>query len=397
VTAHPAGANEIVVLGAGYAGVTVCHEIRRVGKRGFPTTVVDRHPSHTLRTRLYEVGRLAEANGRSERWSVPIDRVLGRDGATFVEGEVGGIDLDARTVQVGPGKIPFRALAICLGSVAAYYGVPGAEEHTEQVYRFAGAVQLAERLTALARTAARANGSPPRVVVVGGGSTGTEVAAEIATVNWSKVIDAPTPPMEVTLVVGALPLLAGLPEPLIRHATRLLAKARVRLLVGINVSKVEPRALTLQDGQVLPADAVVWCAGLETPAVVRELNTSHGKGGRLLVNEHLELPEHPGVFAVGDVVEFRDPRTGLLVPSTAQAALVEAPVAGRNIVAHLTGGIYAPFHYRERGVVVSVGRRRGAGRVAGVTIWGRPAALLKAALESDYAAAASRGREAPGL
>jgi NADH dehydrogenase len=142
---------------------------------------------------------------------------------------------------------------------------------------------------------------------------------------------------------------------------------------------------------------IVWCAGLEAPPAVRAIAAEHGKGGRLVVDEHLEIPGHPGVFAVGDVAEIKDRSTGLLVPGTAQAALAEAPFAGRNIVAHLTGSPYVPFVYRERGIVVEVGRRRGAGTLGALTVWGRPAALLKALVDGEYRAAAARGREPPGL
>lgn len=391
------GPGAAVILGAGYAGVAIAHEVRRAGRGKIPIVVVDRHPSHTIRTRLYEVGRLAEADGRSDRWSIPIDRVLSHDKARFVAGEVEAIDIPGRTVRAGGEEIPFATLAICLGNVAVYFGIPGAEEHTEQVYRFAGALHLAHRLRELAGAAATETRGPVRVAVVGGGSTGTEVAAEIATTDWSAVVGRPVPPMEVTLVIGALPFLAGLPAPLIAHAERLLAKAKVRTIPDLNVAKVEAGALTLQDGQTVSADVLVWCAGLGAAPIVRGLSLPHGKGGRIAVTDTLEVPGHPGIFAVGDSAELKDPATGMLVPGTAQAALAEAPIAGRNLVAFLAHRSYASFRYRERGTVVAVGRGAGSGRIAGLTVWGRPAALVKAAVDADYAASQRRGREAPGL
>lgn len=387
----------VLVLGAGYAGVSLCHAVRKAGRGRIGLEVVDRHPSHTLRTRLYEVGRIAEAQGRADRWSVPIDQVLAHDRARFRAGEVETIDLEAREVRVGGERLAFASLAICLGSVAAYYGIPGAAEHTEQVYRFDGAMRLSARLREMASSVAGPAAAPPKVVVVGGGSTGTELAAEIATTDWGKLVGRPVPRFRVTLVVGSVPFLQGLPTPLIRHAERLLDRAGVERLPGRNVRRVEPGRLSLEDGSVLEADAIVWCAGLEAPPVVKAVAAAHGKGGRLLVDEHLQVPGHPGVFAVGDVAELKDPRTGLLVPGTAQAALAEAPIAGRNLVAHLTGRPGVPFVYRERGLVVEVGRRAGAGNLGALTVWGRPAALLKALVDGEYRAAVRRGRSPPGL
>jgi len=387
----------VVVLGAGYAGVALVHELHRRTRGRVEVTVVDRHASHTLRTRLYEVGRLAEADGRPDRWSVPIDQVLSHDRARFVTGEIQAIDLVRRSVRVEGTEIPYSALAVCLGNVAAYYGIPGAAEHTEQVYRFQGAVQLAGRLKELVRPRAAAASNPVRVIVVGGGSTGTEVAAEIATTNWSQVVGTAARPVEVTLVVGSVPFLAGLPDPLVRHAETLLRKASVRSIPGLNVARVDPGLLTLQDGQRLEADVVVWCAGLSAPALVRDLPVPHGKGGRIRVGPTLEVAGQPGMFAVGDSAELKDPQTGMLVPGTAQAAMAEAPVAARNIAAFLAGKPLEAFRYREHGMVVEVGRGRGSGKVAGLTVWGRPAALVKAAVDGEYAAARRLGRDPPGL
>ena len=165
---------------------------------------------------------------------------------------------------------------------------------------------------------------------------------------------------------------------------------------GFNVTRVEPGRIALDDGSVLACDAAVWCAGLEAPPVVAQLPVPHGKAGRVAVEETLEVPGHPGVFAVGDVVELRDPRTGAFVPSTAQAALSEARTAARNLVARWAGRPMVPFRYRERGVVVALGLGQAAGSVRRVPIWGSPAALLKRIVQRDYAHSVERG-EPPAL
>lgn len=115
------------------------------------------------------------------------------------------------------------------------------------------------------------------------------------------------------------------------------------------------------------------------------------------MTEHLELPGHPGVFGVGDVIEYEDPQTKLLVPGTAQAAIAEATVVGRNIIARQRGKPLEPFLYRERASLVSVGVGRAAGSLRSVTLWGRPAALLKALVEKEYALERQHGHNPPGL
>lgn len=382
----------LVILGAGYAGLTVAEEVHRTSKGTIPIILVDRHPVHVLRTELYEVGKIAAAGGNVARWAIPLGRVFHRTSVTVHQGSVEAIDLARRVVRVDGGERTFGSLAICLGNVAAYYGVPGAAENTHNVYRLSGAQQLGRTLLEIERTSVdRKAEQRPRIVVVGGGSTGTELAAEIATTDWAKLVGGPVRPPDVYLLAGALPFLAGFPPRLIDHARRILHRIGVTIVHGLNVVKVEPNRVYLEDGSVLACDAAVWCAGVEAPYVVRELPVPRGHGGRIAVEPTLEVPGHPGVFAVGDVAEFRDPTTGVLAPGTAQAALAEARAAARNIVARTNGVEPAPFRYRERGVIVALGVGRGAGTLSRVTIWGSPARLLKHVVEREYSRSAERG------
>ncbi|HXW66846.1 MAG TPA: FAD-dependent oxidoreductase [Thermoplasmata archaeon] len=395
--AADAGSGPIVVLGAGYAGLGLVQAIDRLARGRAPLVLVDRHPLHVLRTELYEVGRLAREGGDARSFSVPLADVLDRTSVRFRQGELRSIDLAGRTVALDTGTLDFGSLAICVGNVAAYYGVPGAAEHTHQVYRLSGAQRLAAALREVERRSSALPGEArPRVVVIGGGSTGTELASEIATTDWSRIVGASARPPDVFLLTGALPFLAGLPPAVIARAAETLRRVGVTVVRGYNVTRVEPQRISMADGSSLACDLAVWCAGLEAPPVVGALAVPHGRAGRLAVAPTLEVPAWPGIFAIGDVVELRDPVTGALVPSTAQAARAEARVAAKNILARRADRPLVPFRYRERGLIVALGRGRAAGAVQHVTIWGSPAAVLKRIVEREYAGRVGRG-EPPRL
>lgn len=387
----------VVVLGGGYAGLSVTQHLLRASQGHLPITLVDRHPVHVLRTELYELGRLAQRPDELSMWAVSLARLLGSSSGSLRVGEVESIDLKARTIQLSGEPVRFSALAICLGSVPSYYGVPGAAELCESVYRLTGAQRLAHRIREVEVAAGSAGGAvAPRIVVIGGGSTGTEVAAEIATVDWSKVLARPVPAPEVRLIAGALPFLAGLPAGLIAHARKLLSRAGVLLDEGRNVARVEPEVVQLTDGTRFPYDIAVWAAGVQAPEVIRNLETGHGHAGRLRVDATLELPGHPGIFAVGDVAEHQDPQTHLIAPASAQAALAEAPVAARNLLARIQGTALRPFRYREKGVIVSVGIGEAVANIQRITLWGRPVALVKAAVQERHRLAARRAERPRG-
>ena len=168
--ASPETAAEVVVLGAGYAGVMVAQEVARRSKGQLRIVLVDRHPSHVLRTELYEVGRLA-AEGGASSFSIPIEKVLARTSVSWRTDSVHAIDLATRVITLDSGRLSYRYLAIGLGSVAAYYGVPGAEEYTHQVYRLPNASALADAIREVERESPHLPAERrPRIIVVGGGS-----------------------------------------------------------------------------------------------------------------------------------------------------------------------------------------------------------------------------------
>jgi|HubBroStandDraft_1064217.scaffolds.fasta_scaffold02264_2 NADH dehydrogenase len=387
----------LIVLGAGYAGLTVAQEVDRRARGKIPVVLVDRSPVHVLRTELYEIGKLVATGTDTEPWTIPLAKVLDRTSVTVRPGSVQSIDLGDHSVSLDTGVVHFRSLAICLGNVAAYYGVPGAAEYTHQVYRLSGAKKLAETLRGVELASVKLPGERrPRVLIVGGGSTGTELAAEIATTDWPSLSVPGARRPDVFQLTGSLPFLAGFAPGLIDRARKTLARAGVTLVHGLNVTRVDPGRLTLEDGSVFAFDAAVWCAGLEAPPIVRQLPVPHGRAGRVAVEPTLEVSGHPGVFAVGDVAELKDASTGQPVPATAQAALAEARVAAKNLVARWNGGSLESFEYHERGVVVALGIGQAAGAVRRVPIWGSPAAVLKRVVQSDYSHATERG-ESPNL
>jgi NADH:ubiquinone reductase (H+-translocating) len=383
---------QAVILGAGYAGLSVVKTIHRHAGDRIQAVLVDRSPEHVLRTELYEVDEMARGGPDHRRWAIPMAEVLEQRTARFVQSSVTGIDLSSKTVRLETETLPYDYLVIALGSVPSYFGIAGAKENAQEVYSLGGAERLAARLLELERTAARASEpSAPRVVIIGGGSTGTEVAAEIATADWKSIAHPGAPIPQVTLLTGPLPLLLGFPEPLIRHSRELLDKSGVEIRENTPVARVDPGRLTLKDGSTVDFDLAVWCAGVEAPSVVAQLPVEHGHGKRLKVTPQLELPQNPGVFAVGDVIEYTNPGSGVLVPSTAQAALAGAPIAGYNVVARHLGKRLKRFSYHEKGVIISLGLGKGVGRAGPVSLWGRPAYVLKSLVEAEYSLAVERG------
>src|SRR5271170_930650 len=116
-TTEAEGELPAIILGAGYAGLTVAREVERRSKGKIPVVLVDRNPVHVLRTQLYEIGKIAAAAGDARPWTVPLQKVLDRTGTSLRQGVVESIDLARRRVRLDSGEeLPYAYLVIALGS-----------------------------------------------------------------------------------------------------------------------------------------------------------------------------------------------------------------------------------------------------------------------------------------
>ncbi len=386
--AFEAGEGRVLILGGGYAGVSTA---RALVARGYPAekvVLLDREPSTTFRTELYRVAEALRASEAPSPWTFPFSRTaLVSSGVRVVQGEALALITDERYVRTTAGDLPYDVLVLALGCVPAYYGIPGCKEHSEEVYTVPGALHLAQRLRALLTSTGGKGASPApplRVLVAGGGATGVELGAHVATSDWSDVLGHPVRPVKVTVLTGPAPFLAGLPERLVVRARKEVIRAGVEIVDGGQVTSVAPGRVEFKDLPPRSTDVFVWCGGLQAPDLVAGLPFPQGPARRTMVTPFLEVEGQPGVFALGDCAAMVDPYDGTPVPSTAQAALEQGPVAARNILARIKGTRFEVFHYEPRGVAIATGAGRAVAAVGHRVVGGRLAGIIKGLAEREY-------------
>jgi len=270
---------------------------------------------------------------------------------------------------------------IAAGAVSANYGVPGVAEHAFELKSLADAVALRSHVL---RTFEQAATDPAHVaeglltiVISGGGPTGVELAGGLAEL-FASVFRKDYPNLDVrrariVLVEMADRLLGTFAPRLSSRAHRSLTRRGVEVVLGLGVDKVEADAVHLSDGTRIPAGTLVWTAGVEASPLARSLGVSVGRGGRIVVNPDLSLPDHPEVFAVGDIATAGGADGGL--PGVAQVAIQGGRHAGRMIHARLDGRPTAPFRYFDKGSMATIGRHDavaelpGGIRLTGVLGW----------------------------
>jgi NADH dehydrogenase len=175
--------------------------------------------------------------------------------------------------------------------------------------------------------------------------------------------------LRVILVHPGKVILPELGEKLGAYAHRKLVERNVEIHSNCKVTSVTDREVTLSDGTTVTTNTLVWTAGTCPNSLLDTLPCTKERG-RVLVNEYLEVPEWPGVWALGDCAVVPDRKTGKPHPPTAQHALREGKVAAQNILAAIRGDRKKPFLFSTLGLLAPIGKRTGVANILGVNFSG---------------------------
>jgi NADH dehydrogenase len=380
-------AARIVILGGGFAGMATARRLERILRPEEATiTVVSRENFSLFTPMLPEVG---SGNLETRHVVTPIRAELRR--ATFVLGDVRGIDLAAKTVTVehpiagSYQTLGYDHLVFALGSVTSTFGLPGIAERAFPYKTLEDADRLRNHVIATLETAAVTADPAERkrlltFVFVGGGFTGVEAAGEMAdffrsTLRYYRSIDPKE--IDVVLVEGGNKLLPELQAGMGEYSAKALARRGIDVRLESMVAGADERGLQLKSGVTIETKTIVWSAGVRPSPVVAPIAAiATGRGGSIAVNADLSVPNQPGLWALGDCASIPMP-DGTTAPATAQHAIREGPVLAGNIAATLRGRATAPFRYRAIGMMASLGARRGvAGLFGKYLITGFPAWLI---------------------
>ena len=385
---------QIVIVGGGAGGLELATRLgARYGRKRHDIILVDRNSTHIWKPLLHEVAagsldaNLDEVGYRSHghRW-----------GYRFFLGTFEGIDADAREVLISPlldedgseliagHRIRYDYLVLAIGSVTNSFGTPGVLENCLFLDDREQADRFRHKLLNHCLRVSRAMSEDPacdahvRIAIVGGGATGVELAAELYNAASAlrhyglEVFDENR--LEVTLVEAGERILPALPERLALAATEELEALGVRVLTGVTVSEVTPRAIIARSGERIEAELRVWAAGVKGRPIsggAAGLELNHN--GQFVVGPTLQTSGNDRIFAIGDCASFVPPGEDRPVPPRAQAAHQMAWTVYRNLARLMSGREPQAFRYKDHGSLVSLSRFSTVGSLMGNLIGGRMA------------------------
>ena len=311
----------------------------------------------------------------------PLRKLLRRV-KTFT-GNIEKINLERRCVTVTHGfdrhvhDLPYDHLIIALGSSTNFFGLPGVQDAALTIKTLDDAIELRNRLiTHLeeANSECAAGERQPLLtfVVVGAGFAGVETLGGIHDFVREAICFYPnlTPEFVRTILVSSDEfILPELGSKLGAYAQRKLAARGVEIITSARVTGVRDGIVELSDGRRISATTLIWAAGNAPNPLVAALPMPKS-GGRIVVNEYLEVKAFPGVWALGDCALIPDPKTGGFHPPTAQHAIREGRCAARNVASDIVGGKRKAFGFSTLGRLAAIGRRSGVANVFGLNFSG---------------------------
>jgi NADH dehydrogenase len=387
--------HRIVIVGGGAGGLELATQLgNTLGRRGqADVTLIEKTRTHVWKPKLHEiaagsmdmsaheVGYLAQSHWHHFRYRV---------------GEMVGLDRERREVLVAPyldddgqqvtpqRRLGYDTLVIAVGSQSNDFGTPGVREHAMRLECAADALRFHSRMVN-ACIRAHAQETPLRpeqlhVAIIGAGATGVELAAELHRTTREVVafgldrVDADKD-IKVTVIEAAPRVLPALPERLSQATEDLLRKLGVEVQTNAKVAAVEAQGVRLADGRVLPAELIVWAAGVKAPDFLKDIaGLETNRINQLVVDATLRSSRDENIFAIGDCAACAWPEAnqgqGGFVPPRAQAAHQQAAHMVKQIRRRMAGKPLQAYRYRDFGSLVSLGEFSTVGNMMGGLIGG---------------------------
>lgn len=378
----------LLILGGGFGGLDVARAVGRSrAARGYwDTLLVDKENFFQFNPLLPAVA-VGAVETRHIVW--PLREMARHRHIRFHKNKAMRIDLDRRAVALHNGlEERWDALVIAVGSVTNWYGVPGAEQHTRPFKTIVDAMTLRARVVELFEMAEQAQDDAQKrrllsFVIVGGGVTGVEVAAELLDMTRETLLPkyASLSPshLSVTVLEGGERVVPAARPAHSAYVRRFLETRGVRVETNARVTRVEPRRVHLADGRAFDGFTLLWTAGVCPPPLVQELPLARHRDGRLLVDGQLHPLDAAGkaredVFVIGDCAASPKPAGGMQ-PQLSQTAIAMGAHVGETLVRAAHGRPARPFRFQDAGYIISLGQHSSVLDLFGVPLSGRLAWL----------------------
>ena len=372
---------QIVVVGGGAGGLELVVKVAKKLKRDANSRVVliDKNASHIWKPLLHEVATGSLDSHHDETSYRMLARKYGFD---FKLGCVTRVDTQHQLVEIAAEhddngdewvearEISYDELVLSPGSLSNDFGTKGVGEHCVKL----DSREQAERFHKLYLkqlhkvNSAKDDKTVLSVVIVGGGATGVELAADLHNVagrlqdyGFESFSQAR---LKVSVIEAGPTLLPRLPERIGASVKKELQSIGVDVLTSTKIESAESDALITSEDNRIHADVSVWAAGVRAPGFLGESGLPVDNLGRVKVNPDLTVEGFATISAIGDCCSCPTDDGGT-VPPRAQSAHQMASVVAHNVLARHRRRKTRDFVYKDFGSLISLSRFSTVGNLMG--------------------------------
>lgn len=366
----------IVIIGAGFGGVTCAMSLRHVPVR---ITLIDQHNYHLFQPLLYQVatGSLSPGDIATPVRSLFADQF----NAEVLLAKVNAIDKDKQLVISGSLQIPYDYLVIATGAKHSYFGKDSWEPYAPGLKQVGDAISVCSKILETFERAELETNVEERVkllnfIIVGGGPTGVELAgaiAELAHYGIKKDFRHFDPASAKIILIQAAPrILPTFSETISNKAKLSLEKMNVKILLNSRVEEIDAAGVVV-NGERIYSKSVLWAAGVSASPAAQWLGVEADKVGRVKVTEDLSIANYSNVFVIGDTA-LANAWNGKPVPGLAPAAKQQGKFVAK-LITKKTYNQQVPkiFKYTHLGSLATIGRKSAVVEINGLKISGASA------------------------
>jgi len=355
----------VVIIGGGFGGLTAAKQFR---KNNFEIIIIDKTNHHLFQPLLYQVATAALSPGDI---AVPIRSIFrGRKNIEVIMSEVLSVNKKESFVQLEDRRIYFDYLIMSPGSSHSYFGKKEWEKFAPGLKTLNDALSIRENILSSFEDAEIEEDKNLRneyltFVIVGGGPTGVEMAgaiAEIARQTMLKDFRNIKPEETKIFLVEAGPrILTAYPEHLSVIARNDLEKMGVNVMTNAMVTDISSDGVMV-GGKFIRTKNIIWAAGNEASPLLKSLDVSFDRAGRVLVENDLSIEGYPNIFVIGDAANLKN-QNGELLPGIAPVAIQQGKYAAKIIEEGTPKESRKPFKYLDKGTMATIGKAKAVAKI----------------------------------
>lgn len=369
---------EVVILGAGYAGLKALHKLQK-SNLDFHITLIDQNDYHCEKISLAEV---AAGSLKRDDICFKITDIIKTRKTTFLQDQVTKIDPEEKIVFLKQKEIKYDYAIVSLGFIPETFGIKGAEKFALHMTNIDEAEAIYKHI--LDELAAYKKDNDPKhlnIVVCGAGFTGVELLGDLLdqrTKNYSKNFDIKPENIKLTCINGSDHFLPMFPPKLAEYGINNLKKRGVNFIIG-HVCEVKEGTVSYKfndEIKEINAGSIIWTTGVSGSSVITDSNLESHRN-RVKNNQDLTFANYHETYFTGDVAAFFPDENKSPYPTTAQIALQMGDIAAQNVLNQIENKPTEKFSYRNLGTVASLGNSNAFGIALNMHVRGYIASVTK--------------------